>query len=76
MERTPLRIGVFLDFPQGDGGAATEEALRLGFDEVARAGRLDRDVELVVHAVRGLPMGSWRPPGACSLSGRRSATTR
>lgn len=58
MERTPLRIGVFLDFPQGDGGTATEEALRLGFDEVAKAGRLDRDVELIVHAVRGLPMGS------------------
>ena len=45
-------------FPRADGGASTEAALRLGFDEVARAGRLDRDVELVVHAVRGLPMGS------------------
>jgi branched-chain amino acid transport system substrate-binding protein len=58
MERTPLRIGVFLDFPQADGGTATEAALRLGFDEVTQAGRLDREVELVVHAVRGLPMGS------------------
>jgi len=58
MERTPLRIGVFLDFPQGDDGRATEDALRLGFDEVAQAGRLDRDVELLVAPVRGLPMGS------------------
>jgi branched-chain amino acid transport system substrate-binding protein len=58
VQRTPLRIGVFTDFPQGDGGRATEEALRIGIDEVASVGRLDRDVELVVQSVAGLPMGS------------------
>jgi branched-chain amino acid transport system substrate-binding protein len=55
---TPVRIGVLYDYPQGDGGALFEDALRLGIDAVASAGRLDREVELVpVHAT-GLPMGS------------------
>jgi len=46
------------DFPQGDGGAGTEEALRLGLDDVAATGRLDRSVEFVSSHVRGLPHGS------------------
>jgi ABC-type branched-subunit amino acid transport system substrate-binding protein len=58
MPGSPIRIGVFYDFPQGDGGAAFEDALRLGLDEVAATGRLDRDVELVPRAATGLPMGS------------------
>ena len=37
---------------------STESALRRGFAEVADAGRLDRDIELVVRSVTGLPLGS------------------
>jgi branched-chain amino acid transport system substrate-binding protein len=55
---TPVRIGVIYDFPQGDGGTSFEEALRLGVDEVAATGRLDRDVEFVTRAAAGLPGGS------------------
>jgi branched-chain amino acid transport system substrate-binding protein len=55
---TPVRIGVLLDFPQADGGAATETALRLGIAEVSDAGRLDREIELVTRPVAGLPLGS------------------
>ena len=55
---TPVRVGVLLDFPQADGGAATEAALRLGIAEVSDAGRLDREVELITRPVAGLPLGS------------------
>lgn len=54
----PVRLGLLYDFPQGDGGALFEAAVRLGLDDVAGAGRLDRDVELVPRHVAGLPMGS------------------
>ena len=53
---TPVRIGLFYDFPQGD--STFEDALRLGIDEVATSGRLDRDFEFVPQAARGLPAGS------------------
>jgi hypothetical protein len=49
---------VLLDFPHADGGAATEAAVRRGFAEVSDAGRLDREIEMVVKPVAGLPMGS------------------
>ena len=52
----PIRIGLLYDFPQGDDLFA--KALRLGIDDVAAAGRLDRDVELVERQARGLPSGS------------------
>src|SRR3954466_6747219 len=55
---TPILIGLLYDFPQGDGGAGFEEALRLGLDDVAATGRLDRAVEFVSSHVRGLPSGS------------------
>jgi ABC-type branched-subunit amino acid transport system substrate-binding protein len=55
---TPIRLGTFYDFPQGDGGAAFEEALRLGLDEIAASGRLDREIEFVSRASSGLPGGS------------------
>ena len=55
---TPILIGLLYDFPQGDGGAGFEEALRLGLDDVAATGRLDRAVEFVSCHVRGLPSGS------------------
>jgi ABC-type branched-subunit amino acid transport system substrate-binding protein len=53
---TPVRIGLFYDFPQGD--STFEDALRLGVDEVAATGRLDRAFEFVPQAARGLPAGS------------------
>src|SRR3954470_7286840 len=52
----PMRIGLLYDFPQGDDLFA--KALRLGVDEVAATGRLDRDIELVERSARGLPGGS------------------
>src|SRR5579862_5095873 len=52
----PIRIGLLYDFPQGDGLFA--ESLRLGLDEVAESGRLDREIELVDEQARGLPSGS------------------
>ncbi len=55
---SPVRLGVLYDFPQADGGALFEEALRLGIDEVASTGRLDRDFELVARHAKGLPAGT------------------
>jgi len=54
----PVLIGVLYDFPQSDGGASFEEALRRGIDEVAARGRLDRGVELLRREARGLPGGT------------------
>jgi ABC-type branched-subunit amino acid transport system substrate-binding protein len=54
----PVRIGLLFDFPQGDGGADFETALRLGVDEVAATGHLDRDVEFTRVQATGLPIGS------------------
>src|SRR5688572_15876055 len=54
----PARIGLLYDFPQGDGGKASEAALRLGLEDVAKTGRLDREIEFVAEHTRGLPMGS------------------
>jgi ABC-type branched-subunit amino acid transport system substrate-binding protein len=53
-----VRIGVFYDYPQGDGGAAFEGAVQRGIDEVGASGRLDRGIELVPVVAAGLPMGS------------------
>jgi ABC-type branched-subunit amino acid transport system substrate-binding protein len=51
----PILLGVLYDFPQGDGGALFEDALRLGLE----AGRgPDRPVELVAYHARGLPSGT------------------
>src|SRR5689334_10196043 len=47
----PIRIGLLYDFPQGDGLFA--DSLRLGLDEVAASGRLDREIELVDEQARG-----------------------
>jgi branched-chain amino acid transport system substrate-binding protein len=55
---TPIRVGLFYDFPQGDGTFV--EALQIGLDEVAGTGRLDRPFEFVPRDVRGLPAGSER----------------
>ncbi|HYA69171.1 MAG TPA: ABC transporter substrate-binding protein, partial [Acidimicrobiales bacterium] len=54
----PILIGVLYDFPQADGGALFEEAVRLGLAEVEVGGRLDRPVELVSRQAHGLPAGT------------------
>ncbi|MGH9028194.1 MAG: ABC transporter substrate-binding protein [Acidimicrobiales bacterium] len=54
----PVLVGVLYDYPQADGGALFEEALRIGIDEIASSGRLDRAVELLPKQARGLPAGS------------------
>jgi hypothetical protein len=43
----PILVGVLYDYPQIDGGALFEDAVRIGIDEVAASGRLDRALELV-----------------------------
>ncbi len=52
----PVRIGLLYDFPQA--GDLFANALRLGIDDVATSGRLDREVEFVERQARGLPSGS------------------
>jgi branched-chain amino acid transport system substrate-binding protein len=54
----PILVGVIYDYPQVDGGALFEDAVRLGIDEVAATGRLDRPIELVVRHAHGLPAGT------------------
>jgi ABC-type branched-subunit amino acid transport system substrate-binding protein len=54
----PILIGVLYDFPQGDGGATFEEALRLGLAEAGATGRIDRPFELLPRHARGLPGGT------------------
>ncbi len=53
---TPIRIGLLYDFPQQ--GDLFAKALRLGLDDVAATGRLDRDFEFVESQAQGLPSGS------------------
>jgi branched-chain amino acid transport system substrate-binding protein len=55
---SPILVGLLFDFPQADGGASFEDAVHLGLDEVAAAGRIDRPVELVHRHARGLPLGT------------------
>jgi branched-chain amino acid transport system substrate-binding protein len=54
----PILIGLLYDFPQGDGGESFEEAVRLGIDEVATGGRIDRPIEFVRRHAHGLPAGT------------------
>lgn len=54
----PILIGMLFDFPQPDGGDHVEQALRLGIDDAGSGGRLDRSVEFVRQATRGLPAGT------------------
>jgi ABC-type branched-subunit amino acid transport system substrate-binding protein len=60
MTAAPIVIGSLFDFPQADEGASFLDAVRLGLDDVAATGRLDRPVELVRHLARGLPAGTAR----------------
>jgi ABC-type branched-subunit amino acid transport system substrate-binding protein len=54
----PALLGMLYDFPQGDGGASFEEAVRLGLDAVGAPAALGREVEFVTRQTRGLPSGS------------------
>ncbi|MGH9024944.1 MAG: ABC transporter substrate-binding protein [Acidimicrobiia bacterium] len=53
---TPVRLGIFHDFPQGDGGESFEAAVRLGLDDIGS--RFSRPVEIITRNARGLPLGS------------------
>jgi branched-chain amino acid transport system substrate-binding protein len=55
-DTAPVLVGVLYDFPQADGGALFEDALRLGLQSTRRA--FDRPVELLSVHGRGLPSGS------------------
>lgn len=56
----PVRVGILHDRPPDDGGAGFERVARIGVEEVAASGSLDRPIEFV-HAVgRGLPGGTAR----------------
>src|SRR4051812_25791985 len=52
----PIRMGFLYDYPQGDG--LFTDAVRIGLDEVAATGRLDREIEFVEDQARGLPSGT------------------
>ncbi len=52
----PALIGVLYDFPQADGGALFEDALRMGLEDVRRS--FDRPVELLAVQAQGLPSGT------------------
>jgi branched-chain amino acid transport system substrate-binding protein len=54
----PILVGLLFDFPQPDGGDHVEDAVRLGLEEMAAGGRLDRPVRFVREATRGLPSGT------------------
>ena len=54
----PILVGVLYDFPQADGGALFEEAVRLGLEDAPAGGALDRPVELLPRQARGLPGGT------------------
>lgn len=58
MDAAPVVVGLLFDFPQADGGASFEEAVRLGVDTVAATGRLDRPIEFMHRHARGLPAGT------------------
>lgn len=49
-----MLVGILYDYPQHDGGASFEEAVRQGLQEV----ELDRPVELVSRQAAGLPGGT------------------
>jgi ABC-type branched-subunit amino acid transport system substrate-binding protein len=55
----PMRVGILDDMADGPPGVANIESwLRLAVDELAAAGRLDREVELVSAWGLGLPAGT------------------
>jgi branched-chain amino acid transport system substrate-binding protein len=61
--RAPALVGVLYDFPQHDGGASVEAAIRLGVSEFSS--RLDRPVEIVARQAHGLPAGTIHDVERC-----------
>lgn len=61
-EVTPARIGLLIDYLDGEGGFDENilPSLQLVADEYVEQGILERPVEFVVRAVQGLPNGSFR----------------
>jgi hypothetical protein len=61
-EVTPARIGLLIDYLDGDGGFDVNilPSLQLVADEFVERGLLERPVEFVIRAVQGLPNGSFR----------------
>ncbi len=51
-------VGVFYDFPQGDGGRYVEDGLRIGFEEARAEERLGDEITLTAGVAEGLPAGS------------------
>lgn len=59
---TPARIGLLIDYLDGDGGYDENilPALQLVADEFLERGVTERPIEFVVRAVQGLPNGTFR----------------
>jgi ABC-type branched-subunit amino acid transport system substrate-binding protein len=55
---SPILIGLLFDHPQPDGGESFEVAARLGLEDAAARGRLDRPVEFLRDLAKGLPLGT------------------
>jgi branched-chain amino acid transport system substrate-binding protein len=51
-------IGVFYDFPQGDGGRYLEDGLRIGLDEARAEERLGEKITFTAGVAEGLPAGT------------------
>lgn len=60
---TPARIGILIDYLDGEGGfdQTVIPTLQLVADDYRQRGILERPVEFVIRAVQGLPNGSFRP---------------
>lgn len=55
--KKPIRVGIVLDFPIEDVKQCFLDAVQLGMDEATHSGIVDREIELVVRDVEGLPRG-------------------
>lgn len=53
-----MKVGLYYDFPQGDGGAYFRKGVELGLSTVAGLADLGQPVELVDCQANGLPAGS------------------
>ena len=60
IEKEPLKIGVLIDFHNGDEAfQVLHDTMELVFDEAYESGLLDRKVEIVVKVAEGLPRGNY-----------------
>ena len=58
VDAAPILLGIIHDHAGGSFGGTMERCIRLAFDDLAHAGRLDRPVEIVHEVGEGLPRGS------------------